>query len=282
VRTAASSVVQAVKAAVIANTTTSMMYGGLTVLLFPKAQVFERGFQTYSSVDAQLSFPSAASWFPLMRSVNRSASSAFWTLITVNHPGHQLYLNVYNSTGGHTGYNPALLNISRTAIEVIPGSYYLDFGNGTVVIALPPSVQSFTTVVDGTAMEESTEAYTLTYTVVQNGTVTSTKTVDGSMTAGTLQSAQVMIQNGILEVGATTVMTSTTSATSSSAAPATSSATSVTSSASSAGSGSSIATTDALLGPIAVALVILAAAVLARRRRDKPLPEPTLIGRPLV
>ncbi|MGA2199363.1 MAG: clostripain-related cysteine peptidase, partial [Nitrososphaerales archaeon] len=282
VRTAAGAVVLAVKAAVIANTTTSMMYGGLTVLLFPKAQVFERGFQTYSSVDAQLSFPSAASWFPLMRSVNRSASSAFWTLITVNHPGHQLYLNVYTSTGGHTGYNPALLNISRTAIEVIPGSYYLDFGNGTVVIALPPSVQSFTTVVDGTAMEESTEAYTLTYTVVQNGTVTSTKTVDGSMTAGTLQSAQVMIQNGILEVGATTVMTSTTSATSSSAAPATSSATSVTSSASSAGSGSSIATTDALLGPIAVALVILAAAVLARRRRDKPLPEPTLIGRPLV
>ena len=66
------------------------------------------------------------------------------------------------------------MNISRTAIEAIPGSYYLDFGNGTVIIALPPGVQSFTVVVDGTAMEESTEAYTLTYAVVQNGTVTST------------------------------------------------------------------------------------------------------------
>ena len=55
-RTAASSVVQAVKSAVIANTTTSMMYGGLTVLLFPEAQVFKRGFQTYSSVEARLQF----------------------------------------------------------------------------------------------------------------------------------------------------------------------------------------------------------------------------------
>ncbi len=169
---------------------------------------------------------------------------------------------MYNSTGGHTGYNPALLNISRTAIEVIPGSYYLDFGNGTVVIALPPSVQSFTTVVDGTAMEESTEAYTLTYTVVQNGTVMSTKTVDGSMAAGTLQSAQVTIQNGILEVGATTVTTSTTPA-------ASSSVTSTASSASSAGSSSSIATTDAMLAPIAVALVTLVAAALAQRRRGQ-------------
>jgi hypothetical protein len=271
VRAAASSVVQAVKAAVIANTTTSMMYGGLTVLLFPEAGVLQRGFQTYSSVEAQLSFPAAANWFPLMRSVNLSADTDTWTVITLSHPGHQLYLNVYNSTGGHTGYNAALLNISRTAVEVIPGSYYLDFGNGTVVIALPPGVQSFTTVVDGTAMEESTEAYTLTYTVVQNGTVTSTKTMDGTMTAGTLQSVQVTIQNGVLGLGATSVTTSTTSAASSSVASATSSATSATSSASTAGSSSSIATTDAFVGPIAAALVILVAVVLAGRRQGNPI-----------
>ena len=108
VRAAASAVVQAVKAAVIANTTTSMMYGGVTVLLFPEAGVLQRGFQTYSSIDAQLSFPAAANWFPLMRSINLSADTDSWTVITLNHPGHQLYLNVYNSTGGHTGYNAAL------------------------------------------------------------------------------------------------------------------------------------------------------------------------------
>jgi hypothetical protein len=266
VRTAAGAVVQAVKAAVIANTTTSMMYGGLTVLLFPEAGVLERGYQTYSSVEAPLSFPGAANWFPLMRSVNLSADTDFWTVITVNHPGHQLYLNVYTSTGGHTGYNPALLNISRTAIEVIPGSYYLDFGNGTVVIALPPGVQSFTTVVDGTAMEESTEAYTLTYTVVQNGTVTSTKTVDGNMTAGTLQSAQVTIQNGILEVGATTITTLTISTTSA-ASSATSSAALTTPSSSTTSAGKSSLTTAYALAVTLVVVVIAVEFVISARRR---------------
>jgi len=242
VKNAAAAVIQATRAAVVANTTvylikgvgTPIMYEGLTVLMWQRANIPRRPYQMFTGIEAQLSFSNAAHWLPLLRCVNRSLSlsTAAWTLVQMVHPGHQLYLNVYDSAGRHTGYNSALLNFSRTATELIPGSYYLDFGNGTVIIALPPDIQSFRTVVDGAAMEEASESYNLTYTVIQNGTVTSAKTVQRTINQDTLESANVTVQSGVLAVGATTVTTSAVTITSSSSTSSTSS-TSATSSATS-------------------------------------------------
>ncbi|MGA2663907.1 MAG: clostripain-related cysteine peptidase [Nitrososphaerales archaeon] len=271
VRAAASALIQDAKAAVIANTTSPVMYEGLTVLLFPtygtgvllggRVTLDARLSQYYTGLEAQLGFSSAANWSPLLQDVYRSNPVWSGTSVTLNHPAHQLYLNVYNSTGGHTGYNAALLNVSSTGIEVIPGSYYLDFGNGTTVITLPPGVQNFTVVVDGTSMEEANESYTLTYAVVQNGTVTSTRTVQGAIDRDTLQSAPATIQNGILTVGSATVTTSTTSAT-----PTTSSATSTASPSSTSSASSSLIAPSALAGVLVVAAVLAATVISARRR----------------
>jgi hypothetical protein len=199
------------------------------------------------------------------------------TVVTLKHPAHRPYLNVYNSAGGHAGYNSALLNSSKTAIEVIPGTYYLDYGNGTAFIVLPSSMQSFKVVVDGTEMEEASESYSLTYTVIQNGTVTSTKTVQGTISNGTLQSTNVTIQNGVLAIGGATVTTSTTTTTSSSTTSTKSSATSATSSSTSTSSSSSTSSgsngssdmTYLVVGVIVVVIIALTIAVLARRRAEK-------------
>ena len=250
----------------IANTTTTRMYEGLTVLLLTKDNLPKFFYQEYTGFEAPLSFPKDASWFPLMQCINRSmpSSSASMTIVKLAHTGHELYLNVYNSTGGHTGFNPALLNISKTAIEVIPDSYYLDLGNGTSLIALPSSVQSFTTVVDGTAMTEANEAYTLTYTMVQNGTVTSTKIVQGNISQFSLQSAAVTIQNGDLTVEATTITNSTNSISTT--------LTTSSSSTSSASSGS-LNMTDLAPGIVVVVIVALAMVILARRRTTGSAPK---------
>ena len=303
IKTAATALIQDVNGAVIANTTpnTGLVYAGLTVLLFPRANVDKQVYQVYARLDAQLSFPSAANWFPLLQSVNRSAPAPSVIVITLDPPSGLLYLKVYNSTGGFTGYDPALLNMSREAIEVMPGSSYLDF-NGTTVISLPSSMQNFMTVVDGTSLTGTNESYALTYTVVQNGTVTSTKLVQGTINQDTLQSTNVTVQNGVLAIGSTTTSTtsttssttsntSTTSSTTSATPPvtsttsstasttssvatsstsvssATSSVTSTTSSSStSPASSSSFPTTYVLVGVLLVVVIVVAIALLARRR----------------
>gem|GEM_PF-1131271 len=216
ITTAAKDLIADVKEAVIANTSTAEMYEGLTVFLPPSANFPKEPYQFYTGLESQLNFSDSADWLPLLQSINRSQpGGASWTLLELLHPGHQLYLSVYDSAGGHTGFNPSLLNMSREAIDVIPGSYYFDFNDGTALIILPSSMQNFRVVVDGAAMEEASEQYTLAYTVVQNGAVTSAKTVQGTISQYALQSAAVTIQKGVLAVGATTVSTSTTSTTSS-------------------------------------------------------------------
>jgi hypothetical protein len=276
VMTAATAVIQDVKAAVIANTTTNSakMYEGLTVTMFNGTILSDRGasrfYRYYIGLEATSTFSSVANWTPLLYAVSRSVTSQSVTIVQLQHPGHQLYLNVYNSTGGRTGFNPALLNGSSTAIEVIPGSYYLDFGNGTTLIALPSSVQNFTVVVDGTSMEEANESYTLTYTYVQNGTVTSTKTVEGTIDQNTLQSAAVSIQSGVLAVGAMTITTPTISTTSSASSTTSSAALTTSSSSTSSASKSSLTTTYALAATLVAVVIAVELAISARRRRELP------------
>jgi hypothetical protein len=290
-KNAATAVIQATEEAVIANYTnffvngvnTPRMYEGLTVLLLGRAQIPRLTYQMYAGFENQLSFSNSAHWLPLLQAVNRSASAseAAWTLILLVHPGHQLFLSAYNSASGETGINPGLLNDSRAEMELINGSYYCDLGNGTTLIALPSTVQSFSTVVDGSSMSEATEPYTLTYTVVQNGTVTSTNTVQGTMNQYTFQSAAVTIQNGVLAVGAMTTTTPTASTTSSASSTTSSSASSTTSSAAlttsssstTSASKSSLTTTYALAGTLVAVVIAVEFVISARRRTTESAPE---------
>jgi len=279
VKAAASALIVDVKAAVIANTTLPRMYEGLTVLLLNAANVYPSFYQPFTTTEAGLSFAAAANWLPLLQNIEHSSSESSFsaTVVTLVHPGHQLYLEVYNSTGGCTGYNPAILNSTGSGIEIIPGTYYLDFGNGTAFAVLPSSMHSFTTIVDGTAMEEPNENYTLTYAVIQNGTVASTKTVLGTISNGTLQSANASIQNGILVIG-----TSTSTSTSSTSTPSTTSvsptstesttasvASTTQSSSTNTPATSSPITTYLLAGVFLIVIVVAAIAFLARRRAAK-------------
>ncbi len=277
-KNAATAVIQATEEAVIANYTnyfvngvnTPKMYEGLTVLLFGGARIPRLTYQMFAGFDNQLSFSNAAHWLPLLQAVNRSASAseAAWTLILLVHPGHQLFLSAYSSASGETGINPGLLNDSRAEMELINGSYYCDLGNGTTLIALPSTVQSFSTVVDGSSMSEATEPYTMTYTVIQNGTVTSTKTVQGSISQNTLQSAAVAIQNGVLAVGAVTITTTTLSTTSSASSTTSSAALTTSSSSTSSASKSALSTTYALAVTLVVAVIAVELVISARRRNE--------------
>ena len=278
-KNAATAVIQATEEAVIANYTnyfvngvnTPKMYEGLTVLLFGGARIPRLTYQMFAGFDNKLSFSNAAHWLPLLQAVNRSASAseAAWTLILLVHPGHQLFLSAYNSASGQTGINPGLLNDSRAEMELINGSYYCDLGNGTTLIALPSTVQSFSTVVDGSSMSEATEPYTMTYTVIQNGTVTSTRTVQGTIARDTLQSANATIQDGAISVAAATISSLTQSTTTLSSIQGTASSSlsaSHTSSASSAASSTSY-TTNGLMGMMAAVAVIGTISLVALRRR---------------
>lgn len=227
VRDAASSLIAATKAAVIANATdiylsktdgiyagakkVAALYEGLTVLMWKTPNVPKDDYSSFTTLESKLSFVSSASnWSTFMTSFNRSAtaSSVGWILLKLVHFGQTLTLNVYDSSGGHTGVNPSLVNYSKTATELTPGSYYLDLRNGTAFIAIPATTQSFRTVVDGSNMLEGSEPYTVSYSVVQNGRVVSTQKLQGTIAQATLQSAPVTLQGANLTIGQVTVTAS--------------------------------------------------------------------------
>ena len=162
-------------------------------------------------------------------------------------------------------------------MELINGSYYCDLGNGTTLIALPLRLQSFSTVVDGSSMSEATEPYTMTYTVIQNGTVTSTKTVQGSDALST----RFIRRRDYSEWGPRSGGGDGHDhhpSTASSASVATSSATLTTSS--SRAASSALSTTYLVAGIVVVVIIVVAIVILARRRTTNPLQLPSRVRTP--
>lgn len=116
--------------------------------------------------------------------------------IKLDHPEHQLYPHVYDSQGNHVGYDPSLIEYSRTQIACeINGSEYIDYGNGTKIIDIPSGMGEFTFMVDGSKMEEDSEAYTLTYSFFTDGEVTFTETVTGIILYDTSISTSIIVDD---------------------------------------------------------------------------------------
>jgi hypothetical protein len=89
-----------------------------------------------------------------------------------------LYLHVYDAQGNHVGLN---YTTNETELE-IPGSYYHDESNGTILIALP-RIANLTVVVDARYAEEPVEPYNLTVTL-ETELGSSTLIYEGSIVQG--------------------------------------------------------------------------------------------------
>jgi hypothetical protein len=128
------------------------------------------------------------------------------TTIKITHPGHELFLNVYDSTGRHIGYDPE--NPTRLGIDAeIDGALYLDMENGTKIIILPEGLEEFEVVVDGRFMEEPEEPYELTYTIGEGDELIFEETLEATIEEGTSHSMPVQVTSTTVEVGETTVIT---------------------------------------------------------------------------
>ena len=224
-KTAASNVVAAVKDAVVANTVDYFVggtplttgYNGLTILLFNRTNVESHLYSDYSAYfTSYTSFgQETTSWASFMHDFNVSQSAATaapWTTIVLNHAGHELFLNVYDSAGRHVGVDAGTVLASREQLDVgIPGALYLDYRNGTAIVAVSGSLNSFRIEVNGAYMQESSEPFTIALAQITNGVLASTKTVQGSINRNTVVDSSVTLTNGTFSVGgfSTTTFSST-------------------------------------------------------------------------
>jgi len=220
VKAAAEAVIRAVDAAVLANTqkifdpTGGVMasgFYGVAVLIWRKGFLYGNPagtdpwdiYQDYLGYYNKTSFATNGSWLAFMNHLALSYPANVTTLVLL-HPGHELYLHVYDSAGRHVGFNAS--SPYRTMLDTgIPGAMYEDFRNGTKVLLLPGGLEDFRVVVGGQYMEEGEESYTLSLTVIRSGLITSTQSLEGVIRRNTTHSTPIEIQDGALVVGETVV-----------------------------------------------------------------------------
>ena len=124
--------------------------------------------------------------------------------LKLNHPGHELYLNISDSTGRHLGYNPNNPSLTKIDLEV-DGASYVDMVNGTVVIYLPGAVTNYNITVDGTQMEEAKENYTLSLASFVGNTTAAEKVVTKTIDLGTRQTTPVTLTEKEITLGVTQI-----------------------------------------------------------------------------
>jgi hypothetical protein len=126
------------------------------------------------------------------------------TTVKLTHPGHELFLNIYDSEGRHIGYNPE--NPTRLGIDAeIEGALYLDMENGTKIIILPEGLEEFEVVVDGHSMEEPEEPYELTYSIGEGDELIFEETREGTIEENTAHKTPVTLEIDDLVIGETSI-----------------------------------------------------------------------------
>lgn len=91
-----------------------------------------------------------------------------------------LYLHVYDDEGRHVGLN---YKTNKTEIEV-PGAFYNDNQNGTILIILPLNIAKLKVVVDASYAKDKIETYNLTITLTENGEVSDQKSIESTVAKG--------------------------------------------------------------------------------------------------
>lgn len=219
VKAAAQNVVQAVDAAIISSKVEfwSLTYtfemvmhdttglNGLSIFFWDKGSAGSNAAtgNWYWTKFSQFPTFSNGGWGAFMKAYV-AATKPKSTTVKLTHPGHELFLNVYDSTGRHVGYDPE--NPTRMGIDAeIEGALYLDMGNGTKIIILPEELGEFEVVVDGQFMEEHEEPYELTYSVIEGDEILFEETKEGTIEENTAHRTPVTLGTDVLVVGETTI-----------------------------------------------------------------------------
>jgi hypothetical protein len=100
--------------------------------------------------------------------------------ITLEEPGHKLYLHVYDNLGRHVG-----INYERGKIETeIPNSSYIDLDNA-IIIMLPLNLTNFRFLVDAKYATKPIESYSLMIQVYKEGNLVSSTSLSSQININT-------------------------------------------------------------------------------------------------
>jgi hypothetical protein len=124
----------------------------------------------------------ANKWF---HAIYESISSG--TGIELHEDGQKLFLHVYDGEGRHVGLNYAL---NQTEVEV-PGAYYYDSLNGTIIIIVPSDISKLRVVVDASYAEEPMESFNLTTYTIADSQISERKDLQSSIQKGEEQAYTV-------------------------------------------------------------------------------------------
>lgn len=116
------------------------------------------------------------------------------TEMRLRETSYHLYLHVHDREGNHVGLN---YTTNQTELD-IPGSYYHDNGNGTIIIVVPQII-NLTIVVDARYTEDPVESYNLTVTLTTDLGVFS-ETHSGNITVGKSQTFTTEVSETGLEL----------------------------------------------------------------------------------
>jgi len=118
--------------------------------------------------------------------------SSAGTLVQLQEAQHKLYLHIYDSQGKHVGVN---FDTNMTEIG-IPGAYYYDNLNGSILAYIPSAVNNFRIVVDAKYAVEEAEAYNLTIFKMSDGLVEDQTTTQSWIRKGSVQQFNIKIPQG--------------------------------------------------------------------------------------
>jgi hypothetical protein len=115
----------------------------------------------------------------------------YGTIIRLLETKHKLYLHVYDDQKRHIGFNR-----ETGVVEIgIPGSYYYDDQNGTIVVLLPSSISVSSVRVDAGDAKELREEYNLTVSIIKGTQVVDWKEVRGVIDKGSTAEYRVEISS---------------------------------------------------------------------------------------
>jgi hypothetical protein len=115
----------------------------------------------------------------------------YGTIIKLLETKHKLYLHIYDDQKRHIGFNR-----ETGEVEIgIPGSYYYDDQNGTIVVLLPSSISVSSVRVDAGDAKELREEYNLTVSIIKGTQVVDWKEVRGVIDKGSTAEYRVEISS---------------------------------------------------------------------------------------
>jgi len=129
----------------------------------------------------------------------RDVSNSMKVTLTEVKGQHKLHLRIYDAQGRVVGY---VRDLDAVKVE-IPGSHYVDLGDGVLVV-MPINASIVRIEVDASKAVEPVGSYNLTISRVRNGTAVSSCAYSGSIERGSASEFNVEVKGEKVEVKPTT------------------------------------------------------------------------------